>query len=68
MKDIVAIVREKGKGKAIALSTLGQEIRKKHPDFNVRLFGYTQLYKFIDSIPGLSVRGDKNDRKVGLTQ
>ena len=65
-EEIVAIVRKKGKGKEIALSTLGQEIRKLHRDFNVKLYGYTQLYKFIDSIPGLAVRGDKNDRKVVL--
>jgi hypothetical protein len=38
-----------------------------HKDFNVKIYGYTQLYKFIDSIPGLAVRGDKNDRKVVAT-
>ena len=63
IRDIKEIVR-KAKGKTIALSTLGQEIRKRHRDFDVRLYGYTQLYKFVDSIPGLSVRGDKTDRKV----
>ena len=62
-KDIVEIVRRHG-GKPMALATLGQEIRKKHPDFNVKLYGYSQLYRFIDSIPELTVKGDKADRRV----
>ena len=64
-KDIVEIVRRHG-GKPIALATLGQEIRKKHPDFDVRLYGYSQLYKFVDSIPQLTVKGEKTDRRVFL--
>ena len=63
--DIVEIVRKHG-GKPIALATLGQEIRKKHPDFDVRLYGYSQLYKFVDSIPQLTVKGEKTDRRVYL--
>lgn len=62
IQDIVEIVRRRTK--PIALATLGQEIRRKHRTFNVKLYGYSQLYKFIDSIPELSVKGDKNDRKV----
>ena len=64
-KDIVEIVKRHG-GKPIALATLGQEIRKKHPDFDVRLYGYSQLYKFVDSIPQLTVKGEKTDRRVYL--
>ena len=60
--DIVAIVKKKGK--SMGLATLGQEIRKKHPNFNVKIFGYSQLYKFIDSIPQLKVTGDATERKV----
>jgi hypothetical protein len=30
----------------------------------VKVYGYSQLYRFIDSIPSLSVKGDKTDRKV----
>ncbi len=63
ISDIIAIAKA-ANGKPIALSTLGQEIRKKHRDFNVKRYGYAQLYKFIDSIPGLQVRGGKNDRRV----
>ena len=61
--DIVDIVRKRG-AKGIALGTLGQEIRKRHENFNVKVYGYSQLYRFIDSIPSLSVKGDKTDRKV----
>jgi len=64
-KDIVEIVKRHG-GKPIALATLGQEIRKKHPDFNVKLYGYSQLYRFVDSITELTVKGDKTDRRVML--
>ncbi|MCI1722988.1 MAG: NYN domain-containing protein [Lachnospiraceae bacterium] len=64
-KEIVAIVKSHAPH-AIALGTLGQEIRKKHKNFNVKVYGYSQLYKFIDSIPGISVEGDKTDRKVVL--
>jgi uncharacterized protein (TIGR00288 family) len=62
--DIVEIVSKRAK--PIALATLGQEIRRRHRGFNVKLYGYSQLYKFIDSIPELQVKGDKTDRKVSL--
>ena len=48
----------------IGLSTLGLEIRKMYHGFDVRLYGYTQLYKFIDAIPGLKVTGSSQNRKV----
>lgn len=63
IRDIRQIVKDSGKG-GIALSALGQEIRKKHRNFNVKLYGYTQLYKFIDSIPGLKVTGTSVNRRV----
>ena len=53
-------------GKSMALSAFGQEIRKLHPNFNVKLYGYSQLYRFIDSIPGLMVEGEKTNRRVML--
>ncbi len=63
IRDIREIVRSRGK-KGIVLATLGQEIRKRHQNFNVRLYGYSQLYKFIDSIPGLTITGSGTQRKV----
>lgn len=65
--DIRTIVRSHGK-KGIALSALGQEIRKLHPDFNVNLYGYTQLYRFLDSIKGIRVTGTAQNRRVLLTK
>ena len=61
--DIREIVRAHGK-KGIALSALGQEIRKQHKGFNVRLYGYSQLYRFIESIKGLRVTGTNQNRRV----
>ena len=63
IKYIREVVRARGKN-GIALATLGQEIRKKYHGFNVKLYGYTQLYKFIDSISGLTVKGASTNRKV----
>ncbi len=63
IRDIRDIVRARGRS-GIGLGTLGQEIRKKHRNFNVKLYGYSQLYKFIDSIPGLTVTGSNTQRKV----
>ncbi len=63
IRDIKEIVRSRGR-KGIGLGTLGQEIRKKHRNFNVKLYGYSQLYKFLDSIPGLTVTGSNTQRKV----
>ena len=63
IRDIREIVKSRGK-KGIALATLGQEIRKRYRGFNVNLYGYSQLYKFIDSIPGLKVTGSGTNRKV----
>lgn len=63
VRDIREIVKSRGK-KGIALATLGQEIRKRYRGFNVNLYGYSQLYKFIDSIPGLKVTGSGTNRKV----
>ncbi len=65
IRDIREIVKRRGKT-GIGLSTLGQEIRKRHKSFNVRVYGYAQLYKFIDSIPGLKVTGSSANRKVVL--
>ena len=63
IRDIREIVKQHGK-KGIGLAPLGQEIRKRHKGFDVRRFGYAQLYKFIDSIPGLKVNGSSANRKV----
>ena len=63
IQDIREIVRRRG-SRGIALATLGLEIRRRHRGFNVKLYGYSQLYRFIESIPDLEVIGDRADRKV----
>ncbi len=63
IRHIRDIVKKHGKG-GIALSSLGQEIRKRYKGFDVRRYGYAQLYKFVDSIPGLKVCGNSQNRKV----
>ena len=37
---------------------------KRYKGFDVRRYGYAQLYKFVDSIPGLKVCGNSQNRKV----
>ena len=63
IRDIREIAKKRGKN-GIGLAPLGQEIRRKHKSFDVRRYGYAQLYKFIDSIPGLKVKGSSANRKV----
>ena len=63
IQDIREIVKRRG-NRGIALATLGLEIRRRHRGFNVKLYGYSQLYRFIESIPDLEVIGERADRKV----
>ena len=63
VEQIVSMVRSAGP-KGLSLSALGQQLRQTFPDFNVKIYGYSQLYKFIDSIPELSVKGNAFNRKV----
>lgn len=65
ISDLIEIVRRCGT-KGIGLAPLGLEIRRRHRNFNVKLYGYSQLYKFIDSIPELEVKGGNANRKVTL--
>ena len=65
VKDVISFVR--ASKDPVSLSALGQEIRKRHRNFSVRRYGYSQFYKFVDSIPGLKVSGGKNDRTVVCT-
>ena len=65
ISDLIEIVRRRGT-KGIGLAPLGLEIRRRHRNFNVKLYGYSQLYKFIDSIPELEVKGGNANRKVTL--
>ncbi|MDD3338585.1 MAG: NYN domain-containing protein [Lachnospiraceae bacterium] len=67
IKYITELVKKRGK-KGISMGTLGQEIKKKYDNFSVKVYGYSQLYKFIDSIPHLKVTGDSTNRKAFFTE
>ena len=57
-ESVVALVNEtlaKKKGK-MPLPSLKQAIEKKYPDFNTRDFGYSKFARFINEIPGISVK------------
>ncbi len=66
IREIRDLVKKHGKG-GIALAPLGQELRKQFPEFNVKLYGYSQLYRFIESIPGLKVKGSNQNRRVVIS-
>lgn len=63
IEDIVSIVNKYEKA-GIGLAPLGLEIRRKHKNFNVKLYGYSQLFRFIQSIPGIYIKGEGANRKV----
>ena len=39
----------------MAMSALGTQLSKAFPDFNVKDYGYSKLFKFIQSIDGVKV-------------
>lgn len=56
-ESIEQLVREiltKKKGK-MPLPTLKQAIEKKHPDFNIRDYGYSKFARFINDMDGIAV-------------
>ena len=42
----------------VGLSELSNMVRAEFPDFSLKDYGYSQFYKFIQSIPALDVKGD----------
>ena len=61
--DYINELVRKNKGKGIGLSELSNQLHIKFPTFNVRDFGYSQFSKFVQSIKGLGVSEDANNRK-----
>jgi hypothetical protein len=47
--------------KGIELGLLGQKIHAQFPDFNVKEYGYSTLYKFICGIKDLKVENDSSN-------
>ena len=54
------VVAESGT-KGIELGLLGQKIHAQFPDFNVKEYGYSTLYKFICGIKDLKVENDSSN-------
>lgn len=47
----------KRKNKSMGLSSLATLVYDKFPDFNIKDTGYTQFYKFVNSVRGIKVTG-----------
>lgn len=45
------------KNKTMGISSLATKTHDKFPQFNVKDTGYSQFYKFVDSVPGIHVVG-----------
>ena len=61
-REILMFIRENG-GQIDNLSLVYEEIHKKHPDFDVKDYGYSRLSSFLRSIQQLSVNGNMVIRK-----
>ena len=48
---------ESRKNKSMSISSLASKVHEKFPHFNVKDTGYSQFYKFVDSISGVRVIG-----------
>lgn len=47
------------KNKSMSIASLATKVHDKFPQFNVKDTGYSQFYKFVDSIKGIHVTGTK---------
>lgn len=67
VRSIVNIINENGKEEnGMNIAELGNRIVKRHPDFDIRNFGYTQLSKFLAAIDVLSLYAKGNTVIVKL--
>lgn len=56
-REIMLLIQENG-GQIDNLSLVYEEIRKKHPSFDLKDYGYGRLSSFLRSFPRLSVNGN----------
>lgn len=47
-------------GKQMLLSQLGQEVNKRYPRFNLKDTGYSQFWRFVESIKGVELVGPEH--------
>lgn len=56
----------KHKNKSMGISSLATLVYDKFPDFDIKDAGYTQFYKFVNSVRGITVTGTKRKQaKLG---
>ncbi len=56
----------KRKSKTMSVSALATLVYDKFPDFNIKDAGFTQFYKFVNSVRGITVSGNKQKQaKIG---
>ena len=59
--SVISIIREKSDEDGLVfIGDLGGMLLKRHPDFDVRNFGFNKLTPFISSIPDLEIRADRH--------
>ncbi|NLB23928.1 MAG: NYN domain-containing protein [Clostridiales bacterium] len=59
--SVISIIREKSDEDGwVFIGDLGGMLLKRHPDFDVRNFGFNKLTPFISSIPDLEIRADRH--------
>ena len=54
--------------RGIGLSELSNMVHREFPDFNLKDYGYSQFYKFVQSIPQLAVKEEGMNRKRAVVK
>lgn len=47
------------KSKSMSITSLASKVHEAYPSFNFKDTGYSQFYKFVDSVKGINVTGNK---------
>ncbi len=63
---IKIITENQNNGKDTGLGEVGSRLVKLYPDFDVRNYGYSMLYKFLDTFPKLNVTREGSQMTVAL--
>lgn len=66
-ESLIRIITEYGEdNKGINIGELGSRLVKRHPDFDVRNFGYTKLSRFLERFESFVLNRTENSINVGL--
>ena len=63
IKSFVKEIVYKAGSRGIGISELSNRVYSRYANFNVKDFGYSQFYKFVQGIDEIELYTDKNDRK-----